>query len=75
MCSIPFQCPFIGEKLNLASKFTAKQISGQILLARCMSALIGPRYEVSSPRNFHPSFEIKRIIIYVKRSHNHWDTQ
>ena len=50
MCSTPFQCPFIGEKLNLASKFTAKQISGQILLVRCTSALIAPRYRVSSPR-------------------------
>ena len=56
MCSTPFQCSFIGEKLNIARKFTAKQISGQILLVRCTSA---QHMEFHHQEVLHPSFDIK----------------
>ena len=56
MCSTPFQCPFIGEKLNLVRKFTANQISSQILLVRYTSA---QDMEFHHQKVLHPSFDIK----------------
>ena len=50
MCSTPFQCLFFDEKLNLASKFTAKQISDNIV-SKMHQCLIAPRYGVFSPRS------------------------
>ncbi|KAL6514611.1 hypothetical protein OROGR_020190 [Orobanche gracilis] len=38
-----------GHELNLASKFTAKAISGRVQLARYMRAPIALRYGVSGP--------------------------
>ena len=47
----PFQCLFVREGPNLASKFTAKHIFDRVLLSRCISTLIALRYGVSSPRS------------------------
>ncbi|KAL4577145.1 hypothetical protein LXL04_013248 [Taraxacum kok-saghyz] len=50
MCLIPFQCLFVGDELNLANKFTAKEMSGLVQLVRYISAPIALRYGTSGPR-------------------------
>ena len=50
MCLIPFQCLFVGDELNLANKFTAKEMSGLVQLVRYIRAPIALRYGTSGPR-------------------------
>jgi hypothetical protein len=45
----------VGATLNLASKFTAKAISGLVLFARYISAPIALRYGYSEPNTYSPS--------------------
>jgi hypothetical protein len=45
----------VGAALYLASKFTAKAISGLVLLARYINAPMALRYEYSEPNTSSPS--------------------
>jgi hypothetical protein len=53
----------VGDALYLASKFTAKAISGLVLFARYISAPIALRYGYSGPKISSPSSRGRRILI------------
>ncbi|KAK9114389.1 hypothetical protein Syun_021186 [Stephania yunnanensis] len=48
-CLIPFQCLRVGEELYLASRLTAKAMSGLVQFARYISAPIALKYGTSGP--------------------------
>ncbi|KAK9115980.1 hypothetical protein Sjap_014927 [Stephania japonica] len=49
MCLTPFQCLRVAEELYLASRLTAKAISGLVQFARYISAPIALKYGTSGP--------------------------
>ncbi|KAK9124163.1 hypothetical protein Sjap_013765 [Stephania japonica] len=68
MCLTPFQCLRVGEELYLASRLTAKAISGLVQFARYISAPIALKYEevVSHQNQLVLTNPYKRILKIVQ---------
>ncbi|KAK9167068.1 hypothetical protein Scep_002259 [Stephania cephalantha] len=49
ICLTPFQCLRVGDELYLASRLTAKAMSGLVQFARYISAPIALKYGTSGP--------------------------
>lgn len=67
ICLTPFQCLWVGEELYLAFRLTENAITGHLLLARSISALITLRYGTSGSTSFLYPLDAERIILHINR--------